>query len=72
MMLLGTEGQVRLAANAAHELATDKLVHTEELVIPLRSFIRKALDLDPIPAEIVIPQQGPARPSASGVRRRAS
>lgn len=66
IILLGTEQQVRLAAHAAQELANGKLVHTEDLVLSLRTFIREALDLDPIPADIVIPQQGPARPSASG------
>lgn len=66
IILLGTEEQVRLAANAAHELATGKLVHTQELVVSLRAFIREALDLDPIPSDLTIPAQGPARPSASG------
>jgi len=40
-------------------------VHTHELVASLRSFIRKALDLDPVPADLAIPMQGPARPSNS-------
>ncbi len=68
IILLGTEEQVRMAAAAAHELAGGKLVHTEDLVVSLRAFIREALDLDPIPADLVIPQQGPARPTASGGR----
>ena len=71
IILLGTEEQVRLAAHAAHELATGKPVHTQELVVSLRVFIRDALDLDPIPADLVIPLQGPARPSASGGRDKA-
>ncbi len=71
IILLGTEEQVRLAANAAHELATGKLVHTQELVALLRAFIREALDLEPIPADLAIPLQGPARPSASGGRDKA-
>lgn len=66
IILLGTEDQVRLAARAAHELATGKLVHTHELVVSLRAFIREALDLDPIPSSLTIPPQGPARPAASG------
>lgn len=70
IILLGTEEQVRLAARAAHELATGKLVHTQELVVSLRAFIRQALDLDPIPADLAIPLQGPARPSASGGREK--
>src|SRR6202034_1778730 len=48
IILLGTEEQVRLAARAAHELATGKVVDTQELVVSLRTFIREALDLDPI------------------------
>ena len=71
IILLGTEKQVRLAVHAAHELATGKPVHTQELVVSLRVFIRDALDLDPIPADLVIPLQGPARPSASGGRDKA-
>jgi hypothetical protein len=66
IILLGTEAQVRLAAGAAQELATGRLVHTEELVTSLRAFIREALDLDPIPADLAIPPQGPARPTSSG------
>jgi uncharacterized membrane protein YgcG len=71
IILLGTEEQVRLAARAAQELATGKLVHTQELVVSLRAFIREALDLDPIPADLAIPLQGPARPTASGGKDKA-
>ena len=71
IILLGTEEQVRLAARAAHELSTGKLVHTQELVVSLRTFIREALDLDAIPADLAIPLQGPARPTASGNRDKA-
>jgi uncharacterized membrane protein YgcG len=71
IILLGTEEQVRLSANAAHELATGKLVHTQELVVSLRAFIREALDLDPIPSDVAIPLQGPARPSGSGGKDKA-
>lgn len=65
VILLGTEAQVRLAAQAASELAAGHQVHTAELVISLRDFIRTVLDLDPIPAELVIPLQGPGRPAGS-------
>jgi hypothetical protein len=41
---------------------------THELVVSLRNFIREALDLAPIPPDLMIPQQGPTRPSASGAR----
>jgi uncharacterized membrane protein YgcG len=71
IILLGTEDQVRLAAHAAQELATGRLVHTQELVVSLRAFIREALDLEPIPADVTIPTQGPARPGASGGREKA-
>jgi len=68
IILLGTEEQVRLAATAARELAEGRLVHTRELVVSLRDFIRDALDLDPIPPGVVVPAQGPARPPGSGGR----
>jgi hypothetical protein len=72
IILLGTEDQVRLAARAANELATGKVVHTQELVVSLRAFIREALDLAPIPPDLIIPKQGPARPAASGGRDKSS
>jgi hypothetical protein len=71
IILLGTEEQVRFAARAAQELATGKLVHTHELVVSLRAFIREALDLDPIPSDLAIPLQGPARPASSGGREKS-
>ena len=64
IILLGTEDQVRLAAKAANELAAGRPVHTAELVISLRNFIREVLDLDPVPRDLIIPKQGPARPGA--------
>lgn len=68
IILLGTEEHVRLAARAAQELAEGRPVHTHELVIAMRDFIRKALDLDPVPVDVVIPLQGPTRPASSGGR----
>ncbi|GLS98751.1 hypothetical protein GCM10007897_01290 [Sphingobium jiangsuense] len=68
IILLGTEEQVRLAEHAARELVAGRPVHTHELVVSLRAFIREALDLDPIPADVQVPMQGPARPSGSGSR----
>jgi hypothetical protein len=64
IILLGTEEQVRLAARAASELVSGRPVHTAELVVSLRNFIREALDLDPVPSDVSIPKQGPARPGA--------
>ncbi|WP_375068401.1 hypothetical protein AB9L18_18895 [Stenotrophomonas lactitubi] len=66
ILLLGTDEQVRLAARAASELAQGRLVHTHELVISLRDFVREALDLAPVPADLEIPPQGPTRPAGSG------
>ena len=68
IILLGTEHHVRLAAAAAQELVAGRPVHSHELVIALRAFIREALDLDPLPRELAIPAQGPLRPAASGGR----
>jgi len=65
IILLGTEEQVRLAAAAATELAGGRAVHTAELVVSLRNFIRGVLDLDAVPADVAIPKQGPARPGAA-------
>jgi len=61
IILLGTEHQVELAARAATELAAGRPTHTDELVISLRDFIRKVLDLEPVPSRLAIPKQGPAR-----------
>jgi len=67
IILLGTEVQVRLAATAARELVAGRQVHTHELVVSLRDFIRQALDLDPVPTALEIPMQGPSRPGGAGV-----
>ena len=64
IILLGTEDQVRLAANAAAELVAGRHVHTHELVVSLRNFIRGVLDLDAVPGDLPIPKQGPTRPSS--------
>ncbi len=66
IILLGTEEQVRLATRAAQELIAGNPVHTHELVVSLRNFIREALDLAPLPSDLAIPAQGPARPARSG------
>ena len=61
IILLGTEEQVQLAANAAIQLVAGRTVETAELVVSLRDFIRKALHLAPIPLGVAIPRQGPTR-----------
>ena len=57
IILLGTEEQVRLAEHAARELVAGRPVHTHDLVVSLRDFIRQALDLAPIPADLTIPMK---------------
>ncbi|TKT76685.1 hypothetical protein [Aquamicrobium sp. LC103] len=71
IILLGTEEQVRLAERAARELVAGQPVRTDLLVVSLRNFIREALDLAPVPSDLEVPFQGPARPSSSGGRGRS-
>jgi hypothetical protein len=66
VILLGTEEQVRLAVSAATDLVARRPVHTDKLVVSLRDFIRKALDLEPVPVTLSIPKQGPTRPGGGG------
>jgi len=72
IILLGTEEHVRLADRAVRELVAGHPVHTHELVVSLRAFVRDALDLDPIPADLTIAMQGPARPASSSGGRGGS
>jgi hypothetical protein len=65
IILLGTEQQVALAARAATELSEGRPTHTAELVVSLRDFIRKVLDLEAVPANLLIPRQGPTRVSGT-------
>ncbi|MBS0428253.1 MAG: hypothetical protein JSR41_13320 [Proteobacteria bacterium] len=66
VILLGTEEQVRLAVQAAQDMVAGRVVLVGPLVASLRGFIREALDLAPVPADLVVPPQGPARPGAAG------
>lgn len=66
VILLGTEEQVRLAAHAANELAAGRQVEVAELVVSLRTFIRRVLALEPVPAAVVVPRQGPTRVTPTG------
>lgn len=66
-VLLGTEEQVRLAAN---DMVAGKNIETAALVVSLRNFIRQSLDLTPISAGIVVPDQGPVRVIAGGNNKR--
>lgn len=64
IILLGTEDQVRMAAQAAQDMVEGHPVHMAALVTSLRQFIREALYLDPIPSDVAIPNQGPLRPTS--------
>lgn len=66
VVLLGTEEQVLLAAQAANDMVAGKSIETAALVVSLRNFIRQSLDLTPIPAGITVPSQGPIRIVAGG------
>jgi uncharacterized membrane protein YgcG len=71
IILLGTEEHVRLAGQAASDMAAGRPIHTAELVVSLRNFIRTALDLAPVPQDVSIPLQGPARAQGSGGKGRS-
>jgi len=66
ILLLGTEDQVRMAARAATDMAEGRPIRTADLVASLREHVRQTLDLDPIPADLTLPAQGPTRPPFGG------
>jgi heme exporter protein D len=66
VLLLGTEEQVHLATQVINELVAGRQVETAALVVSLRSFIRRVLDLEPVPDMVAALRQGPARPGANG------
>jgi uncharacterized membrane protein YgcG len=68
ILLLGTEEHCRLAGQAAADMAAGRPIHTADLVISLRGFIRSALDLGPMPADVLIPLQGPTRTQGGAAR----
>ncbi|MET0962310.1 MAG: hypothetical protein ABWY05_05755 [Noviherbaspirillum sp.] len=68
IVLLGTEEHVHLAGQAASDMVAGRPIHTADLVVSLRNFIRTALDLGPIPESVTIPLQGPTRTQGSGGR----
>lgn len=71
ILLLGTEEQVRLATHAVNELVAGRAVETGQLVVSLRDFIRRVLDLEPVPPATALLKQGPSRPgSAAGGKGR--
>lgn len=69
IILLGTVEQVRLASEAARDMAAGRPIKTAALVVALRAFIRRALDLGPIPDDVDIPFQGPTRAQSGGRSR---
>jgi hypothetical protein len=71
IILLGTEEQVRLAVRAANDMVAGQPIHTDELVVSLRDFIRDALELEPVPADAQIPKQGPTRVQSGAAGRGA-
>ncbi|MDP9900534.1 hypothetical protein [Variovorax ginsengisoli] len=68
VILLGTQEQVRMAALAASDMVAGRAIETAALVASLRTFIRDVLDLEAIPGDIAVPNQGPLRVAASGGR----
>ena len=68
IVLFGTESQVELAAGAMRDMAAGRPVEVHALVVSLRNYIREVLDLEAIPQTVVIPNQGPSRPSGASGR----
>jgi hypothetical protein len=68
IVLFGTEAQVERAAGAMRDMAAGRPVEVHALVVSLRNYIREVLDLEAIPQSVVIPNQGPARPSTASGR----
>lgn len=64
VLLLGTEEQVHLATQVINELVAGRQVETAALVVSLRDFIRRVLDLEPVPAIVATLRQGPTRPGS--------
>lgn len=57
---------ITVLGKAAQDMTAGRSIHTKELVVSLRNYVREALDLEPIPANVIVPAQGPLRPNASG------
>lgn len=72
VVLLGTAEQVRLAAQAASDMVAGRKIETALLVRSLRDFVREVLDLESVPVDLAIPEQGPLRTSAAGGRGTAA
>jgi hypothetical protein len=72
MILLGTEEHVRLAGKVASDMAAGRPIHTADLVVSLRNFIRSALDLEPIPDDMNSLLLGPSRTQGGSGRNRGA
>ncbi len=68
VILLGTAEQVELAVQAVNDMVAGRRVETAALVVSLRNFIREVLELEPVPAHLAVPRQGPLRTSGGGGR----
>ena len=56
---------LRALRKMSENMVVGNKVHLSELIVSLRTFIRNALDLEPISPELHIPDQGPLRPTVS-------
>lgn len=65
VLLLGTEEQVGPATGMVEELLAGRPVETATLVISLRDFIRRVLNLEPAEGTALL-KQGPARVGSGG------
>jgi heme exporter protein D len=72
VILLGTQEQVRLAAQAAQDMVAGRTIETGALVRSLRVFIREVLDLEALPEGLAIPDQGPVRTAGTAGRAGAA
>jgi hypothetical protein len=61
-----------MAARAASDMVAGRTIETDALVASLRNFIREVLDLDAVPADLVVPQQGPTRTASASQRGSAA
>lgn len=62
VVLFGTLAQVKLAAECAQTILDGEPSGYQELVVQLRNDLREQLGLEPIPADLPMPDSGPGRP----------
>jgi hypothetical protein len=66
LLLFGSLPQVRLAAQAAQQLASTGRADCQELVTQLRGELREQLGLEALPADLALPPAGPGRANQRG------